>query len=169
MIGVPPSCQTIAVRVTGGVHSIPHKKIKSREATAPYLLDPARLKNFILDLREYLKSTQHLCQKVGHENDPRHCVHRQLYDRPDTVMFRRFGHFCYVSNLDWEGSRAMLEFMLSDRFICEREMLWRITNEQVEEGLTSPQNRSRLPNVHKKQDNARRFIPQDRLFLSRSL
>ena len=102
--------------------TIPHKKLKSREATADYLLDPARLKTFIMDLRSYLKSTQHLFEKKGYENDPRQCVHRQIYDRPETVMFRRFGHFCYLRKLDWEAARTMLEIMLSDRFLCECEM-----------------------------------------------
>ena len=45
---------------------ITHKKIKSREATMTFLLDPARLKSFVQDLRAYLKSTQHLFQKVGY-------------------------------------------------------------------------------------------------------
>jgi len=44
---------------------IPHRKIKSYEDTLSYLVDPARLKTFILDLREHLKSTQYLCQKEG--------------------------------------------------------------------------------------------------------
>jgi len=114
---------------------IPHKKLKSREATADYLLDPARLKTFIMDLRTYLKSTQHLCQKEGFENDPRNCVHRTLYDRPEMVMFRRFNHFCYKRGLDWEGARAMMEIMLNYRFMCECEMVWRLTDEQLEERL----------------------------------
>jgi len=69
---------------------IPHKKLKSREATMSFLLDPARLKSFIQDLRAYLKSTQQSFQKEGFENDPRHCVHRSIYDRPEPVLFRRF-------------------------------------------------------------------------------
>ena len=83
---------------------IPHKKIKSHEDTLTFLLDPARLKTFILDLRAYLRSTQHLFQKKGCENDPRQCVHRRMYDRPETVLFRRFNHFCYERGLDWEGA-----------------------------------------------------------------
>jgi hypothetical protein len=114
---------------------IPHRKIKSREATATYLLDPTRLKTFIMDLRAHLKSNQHLFQKEGFENDPRQCKHRSMYDRPETVLFRRFHHFCYGRGLDWEGAREMMELMLSDRFICECEMVWRLTDEQVEEIL----------------------------------
>jgi hypothetical protein len=114
---------------------IPHKKIKSHEDTLTYLLDPARLKSFILDLRTYLRSTQHLFQKNGFENDPRNCVHRALYDRPETIMFRRFGHFCYLRGFDWLGAREMVELMLSDRFLCECEMVWRLTDEQVERRL----------------------------------
>ena len=114
---------------------IPHKKLKSHSDTLTYLLDPARLKSFILDLRTYLRSTQHLFQKEGFENDPRYCVHRTLYDRPETVMFRRFGNFCYRRGLDWEGCREMMELMLSDRFLCECEMLSRYTDEQLEERL----------------------------------
>jgi hypothetical protein len=83
--------------------TIPHKKIKSRDATMTYLLDPVRLKSFILDLRAYLRSTQHLFQKEGFENDPRQCKHRSMHDRPEVVMFRRFSHFCYLRGLDWEG------------------------------------------------------------------
>ncbi len=112
--------------------TIPHKKLKSREATMTYLLDPTRLKSFILDLRAYLRSTQNQFQKKGCENDLRHCVHRSMYDRPDTVLFRRFHHFCYNLGLDWEGAREMLELMLSDRFMCECEMVWRLTDEQLE-------------------------------------
>jgi hypothetical protein len=114
---------------------IPHKKLKSREATMTYLLDPARLKSFILELRAYLRSTQHQYQKKGHENDSRNCVHRTLYDRPETVMFRRFNHFCYERGLDWEGCREMMELMLNYRFLCECEMVWRLSDEQVEERL----------------------------------
>jgi hypothetical protein len=51
-------------------------------------------------------------------------------------MFRRYGHFCYRRGLDWEGAREMMEVMLSERFICECELLWRLTDEQVEERLT---------------------------------
>jgi hypothetical protein len=115
---------------------IPHRKIKSHSQTLTYLLDPARLKSFITDLRTYLKSTQHLCQKEGHENDPRQCVHRTLYDRPETLMFRRYGHFCYLRKLDWEAARTMMELMLSERFLCECEMVWRIKDEQLEEILS---------------------------------
>ena len=115
--------------------TIPHKKLKSREATATYLLDPARLRIFIQELRTYLKSTEHLCQKEGHENNPRNCVHRTLYDRPETLMFRRFGHICYGRGLDWEAARSMMELMLGERFMCDCEMVWRLTDEQVEQRL----------------------------------
>jgi len=112
--------------------TIPHKKLKSREATMTYLLDPARLISFVLDLRAYLKSTQRLFQKEGCENDPRQCVHRSMYDRPDTVLFRRFNHYCTERGLDWEGAREMMELMLAKHFLCECEIVWRITEEQVE-------------------------------------
>jgi len=114
---------------------IPHKKLKSREATMTYLLDPVRLKTFILDLRSYLKSTQHLFQKEGFENDPSNCVHRSMYDRPEPVLFRRFNMFCTERGLDWEGARELMEVMLEKRFLCECEMVWRLTDEQVEERL----------------------------------
>jgi len=119
--------------------TISHKKLKSRESTMDYLVDPARLKTFILDLRTYLRSTQHLFQKEGFENDPRQCKHRSLYDRPETVLFRRFGYFCYLRNLDWEAARTMMELMLSDRFMCDCEMVWRLTDEQLEEILAGRQ------------------------------
>jgi hypothetical protein len=115
--------------------TIPHKKIKSREATMTFLLDPFRLKSFILDLRTYLRSTQHLFKKKGCENDPRQCVHRDMNNRPEPVLFRRFHHFCYERGLDWEGAREMLELMLSDRFLCECEIVWRLRDEQVRERL----------------------------------
>ncbi len=115
--------------------TITHKKIKSREATMTYLLDPARLKSFVHDLRAYLKSTQHLFQKKGCENDPRHCVHREMYDRPETVLFRRFNRFCTERGLDWEACREMMEIMLCERFLCECEMVWRLKDEQVEKRL----------------------------------
>ncbi len=111
---------------------IPHKKLKSREATMEYLLDPARLKSFILDLRAYLKSTQRQFRKEGFENDPRHCVHRGMYDRPEIVLFRRFNRFCTERKLNWEACREMMENMLSERFLCECEMVWRLKDEQVE-------------------------------------
>lgn len=116
--------------------TIPHKKLKSREATMDYLVDPARLRSFILELRVYLKSTQHLFQKDGHENDPRQCVHRSMYDRPEAVLFRRFNHFCTEQGLDWEGAREMMEVMLEKRFLCECEMIWRLKDAQVVERLT---------------------------------
>jgi len=58
-----------------------------------------------------------------------------MYDRPEVVLFRRFHHYCYERGLDWEGAREMMEIMLSDRFICECEMVWRLSDEQVEERL----------------------------------
>jgi hypothetical protein len=112
--------------------TIPHKKLKSREATMEYLLDPARLKSFVQKLRAYLRSTQHLCVKAGYDDDPRNCVHRSMYDRPEPVLFRRFNHFCMESGLDWEACREMMENMLSERFLCECEMVWRLKDEQVE-------------------------------------
>jgi len=124
---------------------ITHKKIKSREATMTFLLDPARLKSFVQDLRAYLKSTQHLFQKVGFENDPRHCVHLEMYDKPEPVLFRRFNHFCTERRLDWEGAREMMENMLEKRFLCECEMVWRLTDEQLEERLTG-RRRAVVPN-----------------------
>ena len=115
--------------------TIPHKKLKSREATMDYLLDPLRLKSFILDLRIYLRSTQHLFQKKGFENNPKQCVHRCMYDRPEPVLFRRFNRFCTEQGLDWEGAREMMENMLEKRFLCECEMVWRLRDEQLEQRL----------------------------------
>lgn len=114
---------------------IPHKKLKTREATMTYLLDPARLKSFILDLRAYLRITQHLFQEEGFENDHRNCVHRGMYDRPDVVLFRRFNLLCIARGLDWEGARELMEIMLNERFLCECEIVWRVKDEQVEEIL----------------------------------
>ena len=114
---------------------IPHKKLKSREATMEYLLDPDRLKSFIQDLRAHLKSTQHLFQKKGCEKDPKQCKHRGMYDRPDAVLFRRFHHFCDQKLLDWEAAREMLEIMLGERFLCECEMVWRVKDDQAVERL----------------------------------
>ena len=105
---------------------ITHKKLKSREASMTYLLDPARLKSFIQDLRAYLKSTQHHFQKEGFESDPRNCVHRNMYDRPEPVLFRRFNRFCTERGLDWEGARELMEVMLEKRFLCECEIVWRL-------------------------------------------
>ena len=116
--------------------TIPHKKLKSHADTMSFLLDPTRLKLFVQELRAYLKSTQHLCQMKGCENDPRNCVHRGMYDRPEPVLFRRLNRFCYDRGLDCEGVREMMENMLNERFLCECEMVWRFTDEQVEERLT---------------------------------
>ena len=74
---------------------IPHKKIKSYEDTLTFLVDPARLKTFIQNFAHTSRAHSTYVNKEGFENNPRQCVHRQLYDRPETVMFRRFGHFCY--------------------------------------------------------------------------
>lgn len=115
--------------------TIPHRKIKSREATMTYLLDPARLRSFIVDLRAYLRSTQHLFQKKGCENDPRNCKHRGMHDRPEPVLFRRFNRFCTERGLDWEACREMMEIMLNERFLCECEVIWRLKDEQVVERL----------------------------------
>ena len=114
---------------------VPHRKIKSHADTLTFLLDPARFKTFIMDLRTYLRSTQHLFQKEGYENDPRNCVHRSMYDRPESVLFRRFHHFCDKQGLDWEGAREMLEIMLNERFLCECEVVWRLKDEQVKKTL----------------------------------
>ena len=100
-----------------------------------YLLDPTRLKTLIMDLRSNLKSTQHLCIKEGYEDNPRKCVHSGYHEWPECVPFRRFNHFCYEQGLDWEGCRGMMEIMLNDRFLCECEMLWRYSDEQLEEIL----------------------------------
>ena len=42
---------------------------------------------------------------------------------------------CYERGLDWEGCREMMELMLNYRFLCECEMVWRLSDEQVEERL----------------------------------
>lgn len=118
---------------------IPHRKIKSREATMTFLLDPVRLKTFILDLRDYLRSTQHLCIKKGCDDNPRKGVHSGYHEWPECVPFRRFNHFCYGRGLDWEGCREMMELMLSDRFMCDCEMAWRLTDEQLEGRLSGNQ------------------------------
>lgn len=115
---------------------IPHKKLKSREATMTFLLDPARLKTFVIDFRTYLRKTQQPFQKKGFDNDPRQCKHRDMYDRPDSVLFRRFNLFCTERGLDWQGAREMLEIMLNERFLCECEMVWRMTDKQVGDLLT---------------------------------
>ncbi len=115
--------------------TIPHKKLKSHADTMSFLLDPTRLKLFVQELRAYLKSTQHLCQMKGCENDPRNCVHRTMYDRPEVVLFRRFNHFCTERGLEWEACREMMENMLEKRFLCECEMVWRLKDEQVEKKL----------------------------------
>jgi len=122
---------------TGGTTmlTIPHKKTKSHADTMTYLLDPVRLKSFVQELLTYLKSTQHHFQKEGFENDPRQCVHRGMYDRPEPLLFRRFNRFCTERGLDWEGAREMLDIMLEKRFLCECEMVWRLKDEQVEERL----------------------------------
>jgi len=104
-----------------------------------YLLDPARLKSFVQELRAYLKSTQHLFQEKEFENDPKQCVHRGMYDRPEPVLFRRFNRFCTERGLDWEGAREMMENMLNERFLCECEIVWRLKDEQVEERLAGRQ------------------------------
>jgi len=116
---------------------IPHRKIKSHADTLTFLVNPVRLKTFILDLRAYLRSDQHLFQKKGFENDPRNCVHRKMYDRPDTVLFRRFNHFCTERGLDWEACREMMEIMIEKRFLCECEMVWRLKDEQIEGRLSN--------------------------------
>ena len=56
-----------------------------------------------------------------------------MYDRPEPVLFRRFNRFCTERGLDWEAAREMVEVMLEKRFLCECEMVWRLTDEQVEE------------------------------------
>ena len=117
--------------------TIPHKKLKSHADTMTFLLDPARLKTFVLDLRAYLRSTQYQFEKEGFENDPRNCVHRSMYDRPEPVLFRRFNMFCTERGLDWEGAREMLDIMLGERYMCECELVWRVTDVQVEERLAS--------------------------------
>jgi len=115
--------------------TIPHKKIKSHSQTLTYLLDPARLKSFILDLRAYLRSTQHLCIKKEYDDNPGKCVHSGYHEWPECVPFRRFNHFCYERGLDWEAARSMMELMLNDRYLCECEMVWRLSDEQLEEIL----------------------------------
>jgi len=114
---------------------IPHRKLKSHTDTMTYLLDPVRFKSFVLDLRAYLKSTQPDFRKEGLENDPRNCVHRSMYDRPEPVLFRRFNRFCTERGLEWQACREMMEVMLEKRFLCECEMVWRLKDEQVEKKL----------------------------------
>jgi len=132
ILRLPPihSEQTFTGDIT--MLTIPHKKLKSHADTMTFLLDPARLKSFVQDLRAYLKSTQHQFRKEGFENDPRQCVHRSMYDRPEPVLFRRFNLFCTERGLDWEGAREMMELMLCERFLCECEVIWRLKDEQVE-------------------------------------
>jgi len=55
-----------------------------------------------------------------------------MYERPESVLFRRFNNFCTERGLDWEGAREMMEVMLEKRFLCECEMIWRLKDKQVE-------------------------------------
>ena len=111
--------------------TIPHKKIKSREATMSFLLDPARLRTFILELRAYLRSTQHLFQKKGFENDPKQCKHRGMHDRPEPVLFRRFNHFCYERGLDWEGAREMMEVEFSKKLAKRKPLIFGLISRYI--------------------------------------
>lgn len=45
--------------------------------------------------------------------------------------------FCTERGLDWEGAREMLDIMLGERYMCECELVWRVTDVQVEERLAS--------------------------------
>lgn len=113
---------------------IPSKKIKSKDDTIQmFLADPDKYKTFYRDVRAYLKETQHKCLKEGYEGDPKKCVHSGYHEWPDSVPFRRFNHFCYQRGLDWRGAREVLEIMLRDQYRCECEILWRYTDEEVEE------------------------------------
>jgi hypothetical protein len=115
---------------------IPPKKIKSKGDTIQmFLADQDKFKTFYLDVRAYLKSTQHTCLKERYEGDPRECMHSGYHEWPYSVPFRRFNHFCYQRGLDWRGARDILEIMLKDQYRCECEILWRYTDEEVEELL----------------------------------
>ena len=116
---------------------IPPKKIKSKGDTIQmFLADLDKFKTFYRDVRAYLKSTQHQCIKEGYEGDPKKCVHSGYHEWPDSVPFRRFNHFCYQRGLDWRGAREILEIMLNDQYRCECWILWRYTDEEVEEILS---------------------------------
>jgi hypothetical protein len=113
------------------------KKIKSKGDTIQmFLADQDKFKTFYRDVRAYLKSTQHQCIKEEYEDEPRMCVHSGYHEWPDSVPFRRFNHFCYQRGLDWRGAREILEIMLRDQYRCECEILWRRTDEEVEEILS---------------------------------
>lgn len=121
---------------------IPPKKMKSKVDTIQmFLSDQDKYKTFYRDVRAYLKSTQHQCIKEGYEDDSRKCVHSGYHDWPDSVPFRRFNHFCYLRGLDWRGARDTLEIMLRDQYRCECEILWRYTDEEVEEILSGRRKR----------------------------
>ena len=121
---------------------IPPKKIKSKcDTIQMFLADQDKFKTFYRDVCAYLKSTQHQCIKEGYENDPRTCVHSGYHEWPDSVPFRRFNHFCYQRGLDWRGARDVLEIMLRDQYRCECRILWRYTDEEVEEILSGRQKR----------------------------
>jgi len=118
------------------------KKIKSKGDTIQmFLADQDKFKTFYRDVRAYLKSTQHQCIKEGYEDEPRKCVHSGYHEWPDSVPFRRFNHFCYQRELDWRGARDILEIMLKDQYRCECEILWRYTDEEVEEILSGRRKR----------------------------
>ena len=121
---------------------IPPKKIKSKGDTIQmFLADLDKFKTFYREVRAYLKSTQHQCIKEGYEDNPKKCVHSCYHEWPDSVPFRRFNHFCYQRGLDWRGSREILEIMLKDQYRCECEILWRYTDEEVEEILSGRRKR----------------------------
>lgn len=120
---------------------IPPKKIKSKGDTIQmFLADQDKFKTFYRYVRTYLKSTRHQCIKEGYEGDPT-CVHSGYHEWPDSVPFRRFNHFCYQRGLDWRGAREVLEIMLRDQYRCECEILWRYTDEEVEEKLSGRRKR----------------------------
>ena len=121
---------------------IPPKKIKSKGDTIQmFLADQDKFKTFYRDVRAYLKSTQHQCIKEGYEGALPKCIHSGYHDWPDSVPFRRFNHFCYQRGLDWRGARDILEIMLKDQYRCECEILWRYTDEEMEEILSGRRKR----------------------------
>ena len=116
---------------------IPPKKIRSKGDTIQMLLaDQDKFKTFCRDVRAFLKETQHKWMKEGHSADQKKCFHSGYHDWPDSIPFRRFNHFCYQRGLEWRGAREMLEITLRVQYRCECEILWRHTDEEVEEILS---------------------------------
>lgn len=97
------------------------KKIKTEEETIQYLSDTNHLRDFILELQEYLKK-QIRSYKDDH-NQVQYACDCDPHDHDILIRKRYLIRFCNKKRLDWPTVNNMLFDRMSS-FLCDYDLIY---------------------------------------------